>query len=403
MTNLDFLFQHRTRILFGCGRAASIGPEAARCGRRAVLVCDEGLARIGLTDPVRESLKAAGVDCALYSAIHANPRDTECEKLAAFAKEFQTDLIIGLGGGSAMDAAKAAAVLIANGGSCEHWALEEQFPNAPMPLICVPTTAGTGSEVTFEAVITVEASKKKVSISKGAALAPELAILDPELTRGLPPLLTASTGMDALTHAIEAFTCKYSNPLSDTLALGAIQKISGAIFAAARDGGDLRARSDMLLGSLMAGVAFTNSDLGAVHALSEPIGGFYDAPHGVVNAIFLPFVTEYNLPSDLKKHARVAECLGAGAEGASEEEQARRGVEKLFAMNEALKIPKLKDLKGVRPEDFERLAESCENHGCTEANPRPIDAKGFLEILRAAYGGRIHPLRDAEGGAPCGL
>ena len=167
----------------------------------------------------------------------------------------------------------------------------------------MPTTSGTGSEVTFEAVITATDLGRKVSMSDGNKLAPKAAVMDPALTLTVPPLVTASTGMDALTHAIEAYTCKFAQPISDALAIYAIKRIAGSIETATNEGDSLWARRDMMLGSLMAGIAFTNSYLGAVHSFSERLGGFYDIPHGIANAIFLPFVTEFNISADYEKHA----------------------------------------------------------------------------------------------------
>jgi alcohol dehydrogenase len=284
-----------------------------------------------------------------------------------------------------MDTAKAANVLMTNSGTVEEWADKGFFNNDVLPLICVPTTAGTGSEVTYEAVITLSKTSTKVSVVDGARLAPKVALIDPELTLTVPPLVTASTGMDALTHAIEAYTCSYSNPISDGLALYAIETIAENIIKATENGSNLKAREEMIIGSLMAGMAFTNSFLGAVHSLSERIGGFYDTPHGIANSIFLPFVTEYNLSSNYSKHAKVAKCLGLDISQRTDEEASKMAVEKIFEMNEILGIPKFKEIKGVNPDDFPAIAESCVTHICTVGNPTLIGRDEYLDILVKAY------------------
>ncbi len=383
--NNQFELNHITKIIFGAGMVENIGKETAKYGRKALIVCDEGVRKAGIVDKVTESLTGSGVDYAIYDKVLPNPRDTGVVEAAGVGSRFGADVIIGVGGGSAMDTAKAANVLMTNGGDCETWARIRKFNEAVLPVICVPTTSGTGSEVTFEAVITAVEKGMKVSISDGVKLAPRLALMDPELTLSVPPLVTASTGMDALTHALEAFTCTYSQPITDGLAMYAMEKIAGSIVTATMEGSNLKARTDMMVGSLMAGMAFTNSFLGSVHSLSERIGGFYDTPHGIANSIFLPFVTQYNMDADPEKHALVAKCLGIDIAGLSQIDASERGVEKIFELNELLGIPKFKDVKGVDSNDFPKISESCVTHACTKANPRKIDAEGYLMLLNKAY------------------
>lgn len=383
--NYNFAFNHRTRIVFATGSVSETGNEAIKYGKRTVIVCDKGVINAGIIDKVKKSLSDAGIEFAIYDEVMPNPRDTGCYEVSDMAKDFKADFLLGVGGGSAMDTAKAASVLITNGDKCEHWAKVRKFPNLPIPVLCIPTTSGTGSEVTYESVITVEATKTKVSMSDGSVMAPKVAIMDPELTATVPPLVTASTGMDALTHAIEAYTCKYAQPISDALAVPAIKGINNSIFEATENGTNIKARTDMLLGSLMAGMAFTNSYLGAVHSLSERIGGFYDTPHGIANAIFLPHVTKFNVSADPEKHRLVAEYLGINTEGKSDIDAANMGVDRLFEMNKRLNIPKFKDVKNVNPDDFDMIAESCMSHGCTGANPRTLTKSDFVDILNEAY------------------
>jgi len=355
-------------------------------GTRALIISDKGIQKAGIVDLVKASLEASDIPYAVYDDVLPNPRDTNCEQAALLGKEFDADVILGVGGGSAMDTAKAVNVLITNGGDCESHAVSRKFDKPLLPVICIPTTSGTGSEVTFEAVITATKLGRKVSISDGAKLAPALAIMDPNLTTSVPPLVTASTGMDALTHAVEAYTCLYAQPISDALAIYAMQKIGRSIVTATKEGSNISAREDMMLGSLMAGMAFANSFLGAVHAFSERLGGFYDIPHGIANSIFLPFVTEFNLSADYEKHAIVAKCLGVDTVGLTDEEASKEGVKKLFELNETLQMPKFKELKVVNPKDFPKIAELCNTHVCGyKANPREITTQDYVDLFHLAY------------------
>ena len=384
--NYDFELNHHTKIVFGAGKVAATGDVVKEYGGKAIIVSDSGIRRAGIVDKVKSSLEAAGISYAVYDNVMPNPRDVHCAEAAAIAKKFGADVIIGVGGGSAMDTAKAVNVLMTQGGTCAEHAVTRKFHNPLLPVICIPTTSGTGSEVTFEAVITAQELGRKVSISDGARLAPKVAIMDPELTISVPRLITASTGMDSLTHALEAYTCKYAQPISDGLARYAMEKIAGSIEKATNDGNDLQARTDMMIGSLMAGMAFTNSFLGAVHSFSERLGGFYDIPHGIANAIFLPYVTEFNMSADWEKHAIVAKCLGIDTNGLTDEEAAKKGVERLFELNRILGIPKFSELEKVNPNDFEAIAELCETHPCGfKANPRMITRKDYIDILNIAY------------------
>lgn len=384
--NYDFGFLHNTEVLFGEGKISILPEKVKQYGSKAIVVSDKGIAKTGIVERITGLLAEKGVDTAVYDDVVANPRDVNCQEAADMAKGFGAEVIIGVGGGSAMDTAKAVNVLMTHGGTCSHWAEVRKFDNPLLPLICVPTTSGTGSEVTFEAVITATDLGRKVSMSDGNKLAPKAAIMDPELTLTVPPLVTASTGMDALTHAIEAYTCKFAQPISDSLAIYAIERIAGGIEAATENGGALDARRDMMLGSLMAGMAFTNSYLGAVHSFSERLGGFYDIPHGIANAIFLPFVTEFNISADYEKHARVARAMGIDTGGMDDKEASEALVSRLFEMNESLGIPKFSELEMVDPEDFPEIADLCVTHPCGfKANPRDIGYDDYMNIFRKAY------------------
>ena len=255
-----------------------------------------------------------------------------------------------------------------------------------LPTICIPTTAGTGSEVTFCAVITDEEKKYKMSVMDVYNLRPDVAIADPELLVSLPPSLTASTGVDALTHAIEAYTCTVHQPLTDALALHAIELIGQNLVTAVEHGDDLAARENMLNASLMAGAAFINSNVGAVHAISETIGAWYDTPHGVGNSMFLPYIMEYNIPACPERFAKIAVQLGIDAADKTEEELALEAVAYVKELNARVKIPKLRDLEYIKEENFEAIAQRSADNPLSDDNARPIDKDGYMEVLRKAYG-----------------
>ena len=378
-------FFHATKVVSGAGTVSMVGDEAAGLGAGKVLIItDSFLASSPIYKKVTDSLEAAGVEYVTYKDVRPNPRTTDCDFTCELAKKENVDAIIGLGGGSSMDQAKATAALVTNGGKCVDWDYKD-LDEYMLPVICIPTTAGTGSEVTFVAVITDEEKKYKMSVMDVIKLRPSVAIADPELLLSLPPALTASTGVDALTHAIEAYTCKVSQPITDALALHAIELISSSIVEAVENGSNLEARTNMLNGSLMAGAAFINSNVGAVHAISETIGAWYDTPHGVGNSIFLPYIMEYNVPANPEKFARIATILGVDPAGKTDEEVAMEGVEKVKELNARVKIPKLKDLDYIKEEYFKEIADCSASNPLSDDNAREIDAEGYLQVIYEAY------------------
>jgi alcohol dehydrogenase len=377
-------FNHKTKVIFGPGSIAELGEETLKLGKKAMIFCDQGVISAGILDKATQSLEKSGVPYVVFSDIKPNPRDKDCDKAALIAKENEVEVMIGLGGGSAMDTAKTAALVATNGGPTKKWDWV-LLDNEMLPTICIPTTAGTGSEVTFCAVITDEEREYKMSMFDPEKLIPKVAIADPLLTLSLPPSLTASTGVDALTHAIEAYTVKLAQPLTDAYALHAIKLISMNIETAVNDPSNLQARSNMMIASLMAGIAFINSNVGAVHAISETIGGKYDTPHGVGNSIFLPFVMQYNIETMPERYATIADYLGIGRNGRNIKEQADAGVEYVKRLNRSVHIPSLKDLGYISLEDFPLIAERSANNALSLDNGREIGADGYMEILRAAY------------------
>jgi alcohol dehydrogenase len=386
MNQTSFEFQLPTRIVFGRGSVASLGGEIRQlAGRRIMIVCDRGIVSAGLTGRVESALAGTAEEVAVFSAVSANPRDTECLAGVETARSMNADVLIGLGGGSPMDAAKAVGVLLANGGRPQDWADGRQsISKRSTPLVCIPTTAGTGSEVTPVAVITDSKKKMKMGLL-GSKVAPDLALVDSELTYGLPADTTAATGMDALTHAIEAFTCRRAHPVSDALAVTAIEKISRHLPAACRNGSDETAREQMLLGSLLAGIAFGQADVGAVHCLAESLGGLYDFPHGIANAIFLPHVMAFNAKRAIGRHATIGRAIDERLATVPDETAARESVHAICRIKDDIGLPSMKAMIQLADEEMHHLAVLAAEHPCSASNSRPIDAGGYFRLLSEAY------------------
>ena len=290
-----FNFNTAPRIVFGDGAVARIGEIAAtQLGRRVLLVTDPGLIKVGLIDPALESLEAAGVAVSVFSDVAADPPEVVVAAGVTAAQSFKAEAVIGLGGGSSMDVAKLAALLAPGREKLADIYGVGNAKGPRLPLLLAPTTAGTGSEVTPISIVTTGASEKKGVVTP--LILPDVALLDPELTLGLPPAVTAATGIDAMVHAIEAFTSASpsNNPVSRSLAREALRLMGAALERAVHNGKDKAARGDMLLGAMLAGQAFANSPVAAVHALAYPIGGHFHVPHGLSNALMLPHVLRFH-------------------------------------------------------------------------------------------------------------
>ncbi|MHB0886775.1 MAG: iron-containing alcohol dehydrogenase [Bacillota bacterium] len=395
-----FSFHLPTKIEFGDGRLAQVGSLTAElvAGRRAFIVTDPGLVRVGVTPAVERSLAAAGFTVERFDGVQPNPKDTDCEAGGEAARAFAAEVIVAVGGGSVLDSAKAIALLQTHGGRVRDYEGRGKVRREVTPIVAVPTTAGTGSEVTRSAVITDTARHFKMTV-KDVRLAPRLAVVDPETTHALPVKLTASTGMDALVHAVEAYTCRAANPMSDELAAAAMKLIypalRPAVRAAAGTGGaadgpgvdgesDRTARRDLMFGSLLAGLAFSHSDVGAVHCLAEAIGGLYDTPHGVANSMFFPVVTAFNAEVAPERHAQAAAACGLPVAGLPAAEAAALFVSELARLARDIGIPAFR-ASGADPADFERLAEASFQNGSTPDNCRPVTREDYLRLLRQAW------------------
>lgn len=380
----EFQFLLPTRIVFGNGVVKNVGEEAKKLGTHAFIVTDKGVLGAGHIEPIEKNLNDAGLEVEIFDEVDPNPRDTSVQKGAEVAKNSGCDVLVGVGGGSSIDTAKAIGIILAEGGTIQDYEGFDTFQRPIMPLVAIPTTAGTGSEVTFWSIITD--TKRKLKMGIGSRLiAPRIALVDPELTLSLPSSLTTFTGVDALVHAIEGYTATRSQPISDALALSAIELIGQNIRQAYANGSNAEARYNMMAGSLLAGIAFGNSDCGAVHCMGEALGGLYDTPHGLSMAIFLPYVIEHNLIANPDKFARVARALGEDVEGLSLIEAARKSVDAAWKLIGDLNIPTPREV-GLKEEDLEGLAEAAFMNEQTESNPRVMGKEDFLSLFKKAYG-----------------
>lgn len=384
MTLLNYSFDLVTRIEFGPGISKNVGMEARKLGMAKVMViADKGIIEAGLVKPVENALKAEGIDYMIFDDIKPNPRDVNCIEGAEIGRKRRIDGLIAAGGGSSIDTAKAIGTLITNGGDIRTWAGLDLLKEAIPPFIAIPTTAGTGSEVTFDAVITDTEKHEKLNILD-KKIAPSVAIVDPALLMKLPSHIMASCGIDALTHAVEAYTCTVANPHTDAFALYAIDMIRKHLKNAV-DNPALESCTGMMLGSTMAGIAFGYSDVAAVHCIAEALGGRYDTPHGVANAILLPAVTEFNIPADIEKYANMAGYLGVDTGGMTPEEAAYSCVPALEKLCEDVGIPKMRDVQGINPADFKELAEASFRNLSTPSNPREVTEEDYFNLLNKAY------------------
>jgi choline dehydrogenase len=376
-----------TVIKHGPGAVAGLPGVLRDLGlRRPLLVTDPGIVRAGLVDRVTGPLDAAGHDFALWGEVVANPPVALVDRGAQVYREAGCDGLVGLGGGSALDTAKAIGVLAAHGGSIRdfQWADPQPIRRRIPPTVAIPTTAGTGSEVTLWAVITDPERQLKFNVGGTVHLGAWVALIDPELTLGLPARLTAATGMDALAHAVECYTGAYAQPLTDAVALLAMEYIGQYLPIAYAQGGNLEARGKMSMAAMLAGLAYGTESAGAAHAMSQSAGGRHDVPHGDLTARLLGPVMEYNCLAEPHKFARIAQALGEDVRGLSARQAAQRAVAAVLELTEDLNIPTLQDL-GFDEREVPSLALLAEQDPQTVGNPRDVDRRGYEKLWRRAF------------------
>lgn len=374
----------KTKIKFGAGIISTVGKEAKNLNMKKVLVtADKGIIKAGLLEPVVESLSESGIDYIVFDEIVPNPRDIHIEAGYKFVVNENIDGIIALGGGSSMDTAKCIGTLLTHGGPIKKWCGSNLLEREITPIIAIPTTAGTGSEVTPFAVVTDTETHEKLNVFD-ERVAPVVALIDPETLLKLPSHIMAACGIDAMTHAVEAYTCKIATPHTDAFALYAIEAIQKNLIGAV-ESPTLENCSGLMLGSSIAGLAFGYSDTAGVHCMAEALGGKYDLPHGVANAMLLPTVTRFNVQAAEEKYARVAVALGVKTDGLTSLEASYAGADALELLCDAVHIPKMREYDIIKPKDFKDLAISAVNNVSTPDNPRSVNKDDFLELFNIAY------------------
>lgn len=382
-----FTFQTTPNVLFEAGASRKLPEIVGSFGaKRVLLVTDKGVRNAGLTKAAEAALAEAGLTLDVYEDVVADPPSTVIEAAAKRARELGTDLVLSIGGGSALDTAKLVAYLAKSDEPLDSIYGVGLAKGDRLPLILVPTTAGTGSEVTPISIVTTPTTEKKGVVSP--KLLPDWAVLDPELTLGLPAHVTAATGIDAMVHAIEAFTSKNKkNPISDQLAKQALALLSANIRTACADGKNLEARSGMLLGSMLAGMAFANAPVAAVHALAYPVGAIFHVPHGLSNALVLMGVMRFNLSHAEGLYAELAPILDPAAADLPQPEAAKRFVDSLDAICRDCKVPASLAEVGVARQDLERMAtDAMKQTRLLVNNPREVTYDDAFKIYAEALG-----------------
>ena len=383
----SFTFQAPPNILFEAGASKRLAELVSNYSvRRVLLVTDTGVRNAGLTASAEASLAAGGCELTVFDGVEADPPSHVIEAAAALCRAKSIELVASIGGGSALDTAKLVAYLAKTPDRLDDIYGVGLAKGERLPLLLAPTTAGTGSEVTPIAIVTTPTTEKKGVVSP--RLLPDWAILDPELTLGLPAHVTAATGIDAMVHAIEAYTSRHKkNPMSDQLARQALALLSANVRTVCTEGSNLEARSQMLLGSMLAGMAFANSPVAAVHALAYPIGAIFHVPHGLSNALVLTQILRFNLPEAETLYAELAPIVDPGAASLGVGQKARRFVEAIASICKDCNVPASLADVGVAKSDLRKLAEDAmKQTRLLVNNPREVTFDDALAIYTEAFG-----------------
>ena len=370
--------------LMGAGCASEVGKQAKIIGgTKALVVTDETLVKIGIVEKVINILNKEGVQTVVFDKVMPNPTDENVHEGFDIYQKENCDIIIAVGGGSPIDSAKGMGLLATNGGSIRDYEGLDMSKNAMPPFIAVNTTAGTASEMTRFTIITDTSRHIKMAIVDWH-VTPTVSINDPEFMVSMPASLTAATGMDALTHAIEAYVSTIATPVTDSAAIKAIELISKYLRLAVANGSNMEGRDKMAYAEFLAGMAFNNASLGHVHAMAHQLGGFYDLPHGVCNAILLPHVERFNMIACLDRFADIAVAMGENIEGLSVIEAADLALESIKRLSKDVGIPSgLKEI-GVKEEDLPTLADNALKDVCGLTNPRIATKDDIIQIYKNA-------------------
>ncbi len=376
-----FEFHSPTRVLHGAGSRARLGEFLQ--GQKALIVTDKTLITAGIVNKVTSVLEAASITYAIFDGTLPNPPARCVHAGERLYKKANCTAIVALGGGSPMDVAKMIGVLVSNGGRIDQYLGSDKVANEIPPLYCLATTYGTGSEVTHFAVLTNPKTQNKDPIIS-YKIAPLIGILDPELCVALPASVGGPTGMDALTHAIESYTNLLATPITEGIALQAIRLIGENLRLACANDHELAASENMLIASMLAGVAFAQTRLGNVHAMSHPAGAQYGIHHGLANAILLPYVMEFNMPARLGKFATIAEALGSDTTGLDEREAAQLAIDSIWDLNEDLRIPAQLGTYGVKRAGIKKMSAAAMQSGNIAVNPRKTRQEDIEAIFSKA-------------------
>jgi alcohol dehydrogenase len=374
-----------TVTLMGVGAHKEIGKQVKVLGGKRPFICtDKGITKAGITQQIVDLVKKdAGVECVVFDETVPNPTDTNVHDGLKVFQEKKCDLIISLGGGSSHDCGKGIGIVSTNGGNIRDYEGVDKSSKPMPPFIAINTTAGTASEMTRFCIITNTSNHVKMAIVDWR-VTPNVAINDPLLMAGMPPALTAATGMDALTHAVEAYVSIIATPVTDACALQAMQLIAGNLRAAVANGADMLARDNMAYAEYLAGMAFNNASLGHVHAMAHQLGGFYNLPHGVCNAILLPHVERFNLIAKVDRFVDIATAMGENVEGLSPRDAADRALDAIKKLSADVGIPSgLKEL-GVKEKDLKLMAENAQKDACGFTNPRCPTLDDVIQIYKWA-------------------
>ncbi|MFF2455313.1 iron-containing alcohol dehydrogenase [Peribacillus simplex] len=378
-------FKNPTQITYGLEAATQLRDIIDQESFKNILIItDSGIVKTGLIELLTRQL--CNINYAIFDGTKPNPTVRNCEDALELLVEIRADVVVAMGGGSSIDVAKAVCLLATNEGSIVGYEGIDTFSNDILPLIAIPTTAGTASEVTTFTVITDEVRQYKFTIG-GIRLAPKWALVDPLVTKSLPPHITAATGLDALVHALESYTSKMATPISKALAREAIRKISANLRQAVYSGDNIKARENMLMGSLLAGLAFNNTRLGNCHALSHPVSAIYGVPHGVANSILIPHIMEFNSLAVPELFSEIAEDMGENLDGLTLMERAYSAIHAVKKLSEDINIPSDFSQYNIDEGSLDRMAKDALLSGNIAVNPRTTTYEDVIDLYRKSIGG----------------
>lgn len=377
------ILQTANRVLTGANVIEKIAEEAMKFGKKILIVTDKDLVKLGTIEKVLSILNKDKLSIKVFDEVTPEPNIELIDKCSEYAKKFETEVLIGIGGGSPMDVTKGTSVSITNPGKIENYLGNDLVKNKPLPTILVPTTSGTGSEATKYAIFTKKNMKQGIIDSQ---IYPDVSIVDPTMTLSMPPKVTASTGMDALCHVIECYTSLSATPISDMVAKEGLRLIAKSLRNAVFNGNDLDARSDMSLGSFYGGLCLTNASVTAVHALSFPLGADFHIPHGVANAIMLPYVMKYNCLADIERFYEISKLLGENVEGLTMREGAMRAATAIETLMVDIKLPlKLNELNIPKKNILSMAERALTVQRLLTMNPRKIELNDIIHLYEEAY------------------